>query len=504
MSSRHLPKLLETNLDALIPRSRWNTIMRNGNIRDEYAVPFVRLFHELHAIEGKSQQWLLQRLRDEGVFAAAQEKQRTAPKDHYNYRRLVYDEWMARSREEIAAEQARQTLQFEQQKFDALTEALLDLHKLSLTETERHEALVRCVVKGLGYSGIRGYEVDLQQGPWFEFLSHGEQVASRFADKPALPGQKEAKSFIMRLMRHEITPEKIREDESSGLYSWHVSANWSLLHIPDRSQSYFVDGQRIEIDRQAYKTQDVLEMMFLVLGDIKSTGRVKVYQITNWAKGAPLFTNMESDLRLLNILAEELAVVEANTALKTKIEMLSRTDAKTGLWNMRYFKERLIKDLQLAKRLKQPLSILMIDIDNLTTHNTKYGHPFADLIIKAVAAAIQDVVREIDTVVRYGGDEILVILLGADSQGAEALAVGKRICAAVRKLEMMWGREKVAVSVSIGAANSSAEEAKELLDIALGLKEQRQLEQFPLVQQADQALYEAKKAGRDQVSLYKS
>ncbi len=509
VSSRHLPKLLETNLDALIPRTGWNTIIRDGKIRSEYAVPFARLFCEVHAVEGKSQQWLLSQLGEEGVVE--QPEKRTTQQDHYSYRRLVFEEWVARKRVEDAVGEVRRTLEQEiqeknryQRKFEALTEALLELHKLGISESERQKALVSCVVKGLGYSGVRGYDVDLRDGTWFEFLSHGEQVVSRFSKEPARVEGKEAKAFLTKLIKGGITPEMISDDEKQGLYSWHAAKNWAFLHIPDRSKCYFVDGQRIAIDKQAYQANEVQEVMFLVLGNIKEDEKVKVYQITNWAKGAPLFTNMESDLMLLHTLAEALAVSEKNISLNNEIEMMSRTDAKTGLWNMRYFEGRLIEDLKLAKRLNQPLSILMIDIDHLTQHNTRYGHPFADLIIEAVAQAIQGAVREIDTVVRYGGDEILVILLGADSHGAEAMTVGERICEAVRNLDMMFGNKKVDVSVSIGVANSSAAEAEGLLEIALELRDQKKLQQFPLVQKADEALYESKKAGRDRVTLKKS
>ena len=133
-------------------------------------------------------------------------------------------------------------------------------------------------------------------------------------------------------------------------------------------------------------------------------------------------------------------------------------------------------------RAEGPLGVLMLDLDHFKSVNDVYGHVVGDRVLRAVARACRRVIREGDVLVRYGGEEFLVLLPGA---GAEDVAqIGERIRRAVSETTVAEGDQRIGVTVSLGGttyhdSGSSSPES--------------------LVAQADAALYEAKAAGRDRL-----
>jgi diguanylate cyclase (GGDEF)-like protein len=161
---------------------------------------------------------------------------------------------------------------------------------------------------------------------------------------------------------------------------------------------------------------------------------------------------------------------------------LSARDPLTGLSNHREFFRLLREETQRSQRYRHPLSLLMIDLDYFKRVNDTYGHPAGDRVLCAVAGIIRRELRQVDHVARYGGEEFAVIL--PETAVSEALAIASRIRQAVaaRPLAISEG-EGVELTISIGLAvfpdDAAAEEG--------------------LVEQADQALYAAKAAGRNRV-----
>jgi diguanylate cyclase (GGDEF)-like protein len=179
-------------------------------------------------------------------------------------------------------------------------------------------------------------------------------------------------------------------------------------------------------------------------------------------------------------------------AAKAELERLSVTDALTGLFNRRYFGTRLHQEFQRAQRYSDPVSLLMLDIDHFKKVNDSYGHPFGDVVLKGTAELIRSSVRDPDICARYGGEEFAVIL--PQTHLAGALVVAERIW---RELGLKRypldpkdrtpGRGDVRATASIGLAFFPSK------DIA---------NPESLVKFADEALYRAKREGRNCICLY--
>jgi diguanylate cyclase (GGDEF)-like protein len=167
------------------------------------------------------------------------------------------------------------------------------------------------------------------------------------------------------------------------------------------------------------------------------------------------------------------------------LEEQALTDGLTGLANRRSFDAALSAEVQRAVRARQPLSLLLLDIDRFKLLNDKIGHQAGDRCLAAVAATLGDTVRDAtDTVARYGGEEFAVIMPYTDA--AKARAVAEKLRATVEELRWEYARGRsMPLTVSIGGATVLPE---------------RGLEPAELIAFADKALYAAKEAGRNRVS----
>lgn len=161
---------------------------------------------------------------------------------------------------------------------------------------------------------------------------------------------------------------------------------------------------------------------------------------------------------------------------RLELERLSRVDALTGLANRRQFDERLDLALKRLQRHRVPLALMCLDVDHFKTINDTWGHAAGDVVLKAVASRLRASVRETDLVARQGGDEFAILIEDAAPGSAEAVA-GKVIEAA-REPVVANGRA-IPISTSIGIAYAHGA-----------------VEAGALLEQADAALYAAKKAGR--------
>jgi len=162
---------------------------------------------------------------------------------------------------------------------------------------------------------------------------------------------------------------------------------------------------------------------------------------------------------------------------------LSLVDHLTGLYNPRYFHERVRQEFALAKRHGTPLTLILLDLDHFKKVNDTHGHQVGDLVLAEVARTVARTVRVGDTVARVGGEEFSVIMPKTDSLGGRDLA--ERICQAVKEnLIQLPGGGEISVKVSLGVSGMDMVRAKTSTEL------------FAAV---DKALYAAKESGRDRV-----
>jgi len=164
----------------------------------------------------------------------------------------------------------------------------------------------------------------------------------------------------------------------------------------------------------------------------------------------------------------------------------SITDALTGLNNRRYFDQRLGEEVALSKRYKHPLTLMLLDIDYFKKVNDTYGHKVGDEVLQNLSRIILETVRDSDIVARYGGEEIVIITPNTSKQEAQIL--GERIRSLVEQTTVAvvgTSKEIVQVTVSIGICS---------LSLVIADKD-------ALIEETDQALYAAKKYGRNRVVL---
>lgn len=164
-----------------------------------------------------------------------------------------------------------------------------------------------------------------------------------------------------------------------------------------------------------------------------------------------------------------------------ELERLAATDGLTGLKNNRAFQERLAEEFRRASRYHQPLSLLLLDVDNFKQFNDSFGHPAGDAVLQQVAEVLRQTARETDLAARYGGEEFVVVLPQTDGDGA--LVIAERLRAAVAAAP--WDLRAVTVSVGVATVSLDTPDPETLIVCA------------------DDALYRSKAAGRDRVTHHR-
>ena len=178
-----------------------------------------------------------------------------------------------------------------------------------------------------------------------------------------------------------------------------------------------------------------------------------------------------SEIRIVMERAVERYFLVNSSSEKDYYAQLAVLDGLTGLYNRRYFKELMTLETTRLKRHAGNFSLLMIDIDNFKTYNDTKGHVAGDELLKKAAALFKKLVREVDWVCRYGGEEFVIMLSETDKQGAQLVA---------ERLVVQSGLY-LPTTISLGVANYPVDTQ----DVN------------QLVEKADAALYNAKKTGKN-------
>ncbi|MGA2190103.1 MAG: GGDEF domain-containing protein [Steroidobacteraceae bacterium] len=185
-----------------------------------------------------------------------------------------------------------------------------------------------------------------------------------------------------------------------------------------------------------------------------------------------------SALRELNMLR---AVAENSNSRALELEEETRRDSLTGVYNRAYLDQALQREFENATRHRWPLSIAFADLDQFKSINDRYGHPAGDRILQAAARILRGNTRESDLIARYGGEEFVVVM--PNTEGDTARHVCERIVAAFGSTEHVIGSDRTKVTISIGCATHGGDTTF--------------ANPADFIKAADQALYAAKRRGRN-------
>lgn len=180
-------------------------------------------------------------------------------------------------------------------------------------------------------------------------------------------------------------------------------------------------------------------------------------------------------------LAESL---EEITAKNEELHMMSITDPLTGRYNRRYIEDYLPRELDLAERTKDPLTLLMIDLDHFKEYNDTYGHIAGDMALKQLSEVLVETVRKTDVVARYGGEEWIVCLSHTSKKGGTEIA--EKVRKAVEQEVFTPKGQETSLTVSIGIA-TAPEDGTSYAGI---------------LEAADTAMYFAKAGGRNRIKIF--
>lgn len=223
----------------------------------------------------------------------------------------------------------------------------------------------------------------------------------------------------------------------------------------------------------------------LLLGYLLASGLVRDLRALGHAAGqladghddARAAVRGRGELRELGARFNDMAArIAAQKAVLTEVAI---SDPLTGLHNRRSFEVRLAEEVARTHRSGVVFSLLLVDLDHFKSINDRYGHPAGDQALRHVAAVIKDELREVDFLARIGGEEFAVLLAATSGQGA--MQAAERIRAAIAGQPASYEDTTLTMTASMGVAwyPAHADTDKELIRVV------------------DQALYEAKRAGRD-------
>jgi diguanylate cyclase (GGDEF)-like protein/PAS domain S-box-containing protein len=190
------------------------------------------------------------------------------------------------------------------------------------------------------------------------------------------------------------------------------------------------------------------------------------------------------EMLMLDTIANQIGMAIENAQLYEHALELAFTDGLTGLYNRRYIMDQIERELIRAQRSKVPLSLIMVDLDGLKAINDRFGHHEGDGFLKEVAGIVKVNTRASDVAVRWGGDEFMLLAPGTDSRSASKIA--ERIRAQVERHKIQLEGDEVGITISAGIVSypTHASAVEELL------------------KKADEAMYNAKRGGKNQSSVF--
>jgi diguanylate cyclase (GGDEF)-like protein len=200
-----------------------------------------------------------------------------------------------------------------------------------------------------------------------------------------------------------------------------------------------------------------------------------------FAAGTDITVRKEAELELSMLNAQRGRIIDEVEHLQAKLRDVSLRDPLTGLFNRRYLDATLSRELTRCLREGRPLALLVVDADHFKRVNDTFGHAGGDEVLRAIAQILQSTLRSEDVVCRYGGEEFVAVMPGADLALAAARAEALRACIEATPIATDSGLVRITVSIGAGLAEPDDTPVSAF-------------------KRADEAVYRAKQSGRNRVA----
>jgi diguanylate cyclase (GGDEF)-like protein/PAS domain S-box-containing protein len=282
------------------------------------------------------------------------------------------------------------------------------------------------------------------------------------------------KFYIIRSRGKQIHTRSRNINEKSGM-TGHIVQTQKAVYIPDLLDPANEKVVKLFTRLDFTDGRSFLGVPLIQRGQVMGVMAVQSLKIDAYD---------EDKIRLVETIASQASAAIENARLFEKMEKLAITDGLTGLFNHRYFSEIAEKELTRAIRYRKPLALIMIDLDHFKKVNDQFGHLMGDQILQLIARNCAKILRKIDIISRYGGEEFSVLLPETDLK--DAMAAAERLREAIASSQVVTSEGVVKITGSLGVATLGMcpPDIKQLIDCA------------------DKALYEAKNAGRNQVRSF--
>ncbi|HJZ83983.1 MAG TPA: diguanylate cyclase [Polyangia bacterium] len=273
---------------------------------------------------------------------------------------------------------------------------------------------------------------------------------------------------------------RVEGDGKRELEGLSFSDNAGLAAMVVKNKHYLpVSGERAQGDEAPVFTKRVKALRgyasLLVLPLVCADEAIGSFTLAARRRG--VFGKDKRDM--LGVIANQVGISIENAKMYRLMEEMATTDGLTGLYNHRTFQERIAMMLDRSERLDKKCSLILCDIDHFKSINDTYGHPVGDVVLRRVAQLLASSVRKIDLVARYGGEEFALVLEETYARGARELAERVRLEVAKQQFTSDQGGFQITLSLGIASYPDDGRD-KQIL-----------------IEKADQALYTAKRSGRN-------
>jgi diguanylate cyclase (GGDEF)-like protein/PAS domain S-box-containing protein len=350
---------------------------------------------------------------------------------------------------------------------------------IDLTEQERLKASLRNTEK-------RFLELFDTSPVGILYLTHKGHIkdCNRFVSELiGFPREEIIGSFFTKFIKSSEEKQLIKDFEKLYTSGAEIRGKQCKVISKDKKDIVIEHSTRL-ITRKGHKVGAL--MAFVDITEKKALEEALVSKNIELQKTLDKITRMKNDLEVRAV--ELHNATEKLKELNATLSLLSITDGLTGIYNHRYFQDRLSQEANRVKRYKEDhLSLLMLDIDDFKEVNDSFGHQNGDVVLKNLARLLAENVRNIDIVARYGGEEFAVILPKTDSQ--HAYLAGKRIKDAISAAPIPIEKKGIKVNITVSIGTATIEDGSG--------------DAQDLIRMADHALYKAKAKGKNRIEIWK-